>query len=148
MSGKSFFIADGFIIAPDRRCDPGPLPFSTSAIGTSPSESSTASSSASSCDSRIAHASPPGPPPTPAAPTSLGSSAGSSGGPTNALSESTGGGNSIGAVLIPRSAALLGLHCLGQLGHDLVEVADHAEVGELEDRGVRVLVDRHDVLGV
>ena len=38
-SGNSFFIAEGFIIAPDSRCDPGPLPFSTSAIGTSPSDS-------------------------------------------------------------------------------------------------------------
>ena len=38
----------GFIIAPDSRCEPGPLPFSTSAIGTSPSDSSSVSSSASS----------------------------------------------------------------------------------------------------
>ena len=42
--------------------------------------------------------------------------------------------------------ALLGLHGLGQLRQDLVQVADDAEVGELEDRGVRVLVDRDDVL--
>ena len=35
---------------------------------------------------------------------------------------------------------------LGELGDDLVQVADDPEVGELEDRGVRVLVDRHDVL--
>src|SRR5262245_66612616 len=33
---------------------------------------------------------------------------------------------------------------LGQLRHDLVQVADDAEVAELEDRGVRVLVDRDD----
>ena len=42
--------------------------------------------------------------------------------------------------------ALLGLDRVGQLGDDLVEVADDPEVGELEDRRVRVLVDRHDVL--
>ena len=30
------------------------------------------------------------------------------------------------------------------LGHDLVQVADDAEVGEVEDGGVRVLVDRDD----
>src|ERR1700729_3672622 len=44
------------------------------------------------------------------------------------------------------SAALLGLDRVGQLGHDLVQVADDPEVGELEDRRVRVLVDRDDVL--
>src|SRR5439155_20529672 len=33
---------------------------------------------------------------------------------------------------------------LGQLRDDLVQVADDAEVGELEDRRVRVLVDRDD----
>ena len=43
-------------------------------------------------------------------------------------------------------AALLRLDRLGQLRDDLVEVADHAEVAELEDRGVLVLVDRQDVL--
>ena len=97
-SGNSFFIAVGFIIAPDSRCEPGPLPFSTSAIGTSPRDSSSASSSARSCESRIAHASPAGPPPTIATPTSIRSSSGSVGAPTNSFSESTGGGNSIGAV--------------------------------------------------
>src|SRR5262245_1872210 len=35
---------------------------------------------------------------------------------------------------------------LGELRDDLVEVADDAEVGELEDRRVRVLVDRDDRL--
>ena len=43
-------------------------------------------------------------------------------------------------------SALLGLDRLGQLGDDLVQVAHDAEVGELEDRRVRVLVDRDDVL--
>ena len=43
-------------------------------------------------------------------------------------------------------AALLGLHSLGQLGQDLVQVTDDPEVGEFEDRRVRVLVDRDDVL--
>src|SRR5439155_4760216 len=36
------------------------------------------------------------------------------------------------------------LHELGQLRDDLVQVADDSEVGELEDRCVRVLVDRDD----
>src|ERR671915_1079453 len=138
-------MAEGFIIAPESRCEPGPLPFSTSAIGTSPSDSSTASSSASSWVSLIAQASPAGPPPTIATPTSIRSSSASTGGPTNSLAESTGGGNSIGAVL---TSALLGLHRVGQLGQDLVQVAHHPEVRELEDRRVRVLVDRDDVLRV
>src|SRR4051812_12739669 len=146
MSGNSLRIADGFIMAPDSRCEPGPLPFSTSATGTSPSDSISASSSASSWVSRIAQASPAGPPPTITTPTSIRSSSGSVGAPTNSRSESTGAGNSTGAVLTRGSSALPGLHGLGQLGQDLVQVADHAEVGELEDRGVRVLVDRHDVL--
>src|SRR4051795_3036362 len=42
--------------------------------------------------------------------------------------------------------ALAGLHRLGQLRQDLVEVADDAQVGELEDGRVGVLVDGHDVL--
>jgi hypothetical protein len=74
------------------------LPFSTSATGTSPSDSVSASSSASSWVRRIAQASPAGPPPTIATPTSIRSSSGSVGGPTNSFAESTGGGNSIGAV--------------------------------------------------
>src|SRR5215216_1584457 len=115
------------------------------ATGTSPSFSASSGSSSSSCSSRIAHASPAWPPPTMATPTSIRSSSGSVGGPTNSLAGSTGGGNWLGATLMPL-AALLGLHGLRQLGHDLVEVADDPEVGELEDRGVGVLVDRHDVL--
>src|ERR687895_1192350 len=145
-SGNSRFIADGRIIAPDSRCEPVVLPFSTSAIGTSPSDSSIASSSASSCVRRIAQASPAGPPPTITTPTSIRSSSGSVGGPTNSFAESTGGGNSTGAVLTFLS--LFRLHGVCELRQDLVEVADHAEVRELEDRGVRVLVDRDDVLGV
>src|SRR5436189_6478819 len=46
----------------------------------------------------------------------------------------------------PASAALLRLYGLRQLRQDLVEVADDAEIGELEDRRVRVLVDGEDVL--
>src|SRR5436853_5778312 len=37
---------------------------------------------------------------------------------------------------------------LGQLGHDLEQVADQADVGDLEDRGVLVLVDRDDGLRI
>src|SRR5215204_5894234 len=86
-----------------------------------------------------------------ATPTSMRSSSASVAGPMNSPTGSTGGGNWLGAIRplladIARSAALAGLHGLGELGDDLVEVADHPEVGELEDRGVRVLVDRDDVL--
>src|SRR6516165_10196806 len=41
---------------------------------------------------------------------------------------------------------LLRLDRLGQLRQDFVEIADDPEVRELEDRRVRVLVDRDDVL--
>src|SRR4051812_30659918 len=121
------------------------------ATGTSPRRSVRSGSSSSSCSSRIAHASPAWPPPTIATPTSMRSSSGSVGGPMNSSAGSTGGGYSLGATSRPLDdtalAPLAGLHGLGELGHDLVEVADDAEVGELEDRGVGVLVDRHDVLG-
>src|SRR5207248_4782288 len=40
--------------------------------------------------------------------------------------------------------SLAGVDELGQLRDDLVHVADDAEVAELEDRRVRVLVDRDD----
>src|SRR5215203_6292302 len=123
------------------------------ATGTSPSFSWSSGSSSSSCSSRIAHARPAWPPPTIATPTSMRSSSASVGGPMNSAAGSTGGGNWIGATArspllldIGGSASLAGLHGLGELGHDLVEVADDPEVGELEDRGVRVLVDRDDVL--
>src|SRR5688572_15117609 len=139
-------MADGSIIAPDIRCEPGPLPFSTSATGTSPSRSISFSSSEISCMSRIAHDSPAGPPPAITTPTSIRSSSGSVGAVTNSSPESTPGRNSAGVVAIGGSAALLGLDRLGQLGDDLVQVAHDAEVGELEDRRVRVLVDRDDVL--
>src|SRR3954447_9950369 len=141
-------MADGCIIAPLSRCEPGVRPFSIRATGTSPSCSSSRSSSASSCISRFAHASPAGPPPTIAIPTSIRSSAASSKAPMNSFSDSTGGGNSIGAIPVAMagSAALLRLDRVGELGDDLVQISDHTEVGELEDRRVLVLVDRDDVL--
>src|SRR5687768_16224125 len=46
-----------------------------------------------------------------------------------------------------RSGTLPRPHQLRKLGDDRVQVADDAEVGELEDRRVRVLVDRDDSLG-
>src|SRR4051812_15720725 len=133
-------------MAPDSRCEPVVLPFSISATGTSPSCSVSCSSSARSCINRIAQARPAGPPPTIATPTSMRSSSGSVGGPTYSLAESTGGGNSIGATAMAWLCPLLGLHRSGQLRQDLVQVTDDAEVGELEDRRVLVLVDRDDVL--
>src|SRR4051795_11783327 len=146
MSGNSLVNALGRMMPPDNRCEPGVLPFSIRATGTSPSASASCGASSSSCISRIAQARPAGPPPTIATPTSIRSSSGSTGGPTNSFAESTGGGYSIGAV--DTALALLRLHRVGELGQDLVEVPDDAEVGELEDRRVRVLVDRDDVLGV
>src|SRR4051794_16551475 len=131
-------------MAPLSRCEPVVLPFSMRATGTSPSSSASCGSSSSSCIRRTAHASPAGPPPTITTPTSIRSSSGSVGAPTNSLPESMGGGNSAGVTAT--SAALLRLHGLGQLRQDLVEVADDAEVRELEDRRVLVLVDRDDVL--
>src|SRR3954467_8699356 len=115
------------------------------ATRTSPRRSIVSGSSASSCSSRLAVASPAVPPPTMATPTSIRSSSASSSRLMNSSTGLTGGGNSLGATAI-RSAALLRLDGLGELGQDLVQVAHDAEVGELEDRSVRVLVDRDDVL--
>src|SRR5205807_9547736 len=68
----------------------------------------------------------------------------------NSLTGSTGGGYSLGACWPLTEAIALGrllrLDRFGQLGQDLVQVADDPEVGELEDRRVRILVDRDDVL--
>src|SRR5687767_9459818 len=134
------------MLAPETLWAPQALPFSSTATGISPSVSVSSGSSSSSCMSLFAHASPAGPPPTITIPASRRSSSGSVGGPTTS-SGSNGGGNFAGATaMVPGSAALLGLHGLGQLGQDLVQVADDPEVAELEDRRVRVLVDRDDVL--
>src|SRR3954468_4611551 len=152
MSGNSSRRPDGRIIAPDRLCAPHALPFSTTATGTSPRRSSSSGSSARRWSSRFAHARPAGPPPTIATPTSIRSSSSSSSRLMNSCVESTGGRYAAGitrpfdAPAIPRSAALPRLHGLGELRDDLVEVADDPEIGELEDRGVAVLVDRDDVL--
>src|SRR4051795_5491499 len=130
------------MLAPESRCAPATLPFSITATGTSPSFSVSSGSFSRSCSSLLAQARPAGPPPTIATPTSIRSSSASVGGPTNSAASSTGGGNCDGATL----ATALCLHCLGQLRDDLVQVAHDAEVAELEDRRVRVLVDGHDVL--
>src|ERR671914_672842 len=82
---KSRRSARGFTTAPESMCEPGALPFSRTATGTSP-----------------------------------------------------------GLTAIGLSAALPLAHELRQLRHDRVQVADDAEVGVLEDRRVRVLVDGDD----
>src|SRR5690242_10719798 len=133
------------MFAPESRCAPATLPFSITATGTSPSFSVSSGSFSSSCRSLLAQASPAGPPPTIATPTSIRSSGASVGGPITSL-ESNGGGNSLGAtagIWTPfgwgpsrSSAAPLGLDRLGQLRDDFVQVADDAEVRELEDRRV------------
>ena len=46
-----------------------------------------------------------------------------------------------------RSSSVASPDELGQLGQDLLDVADHGHVGEVEDRCVRVLVDRDDRAG-
>ena len=46
-----------------------------------------------------------------------------------------------------RSGPLAPGDLLGELRHDLEQVAHHAEVGKLEDRRLGVLVDHHDGLG-
>ncbi len=131
----------GFTTAPERRCEPGCLPFSSTATGTSPSRSA---SSGLLLD-QLAE-------------------------PDRAGEAGRPGADDEDADLDPlvrrirrlrdvvrasRTAAgscsagssLAGVDQLGQLGHDLVHVADHAEVAELEDRRVRVLVDRDDRAG-
>src|SRR5215204_2416244 len=135
-SGNSARIALGFITPPESWWAPATRPFSITATGTSPSDSVSAGSSSRSWSSRIAQARPAWPPPTIATPTSMRSSSASVGGPMNSAAGSTGGGNWIGATArspllldIGGSASLAGLHGLGELGHDLVEVADDPEVG-------------------
>src|SRR5438309_1442761 len=152
-SGNSSSSGAGRTTAPERLCPPHVFAFSITATGTSPSRSIVSGSSARSCSRRLAHDSPAVPPPTIATPTSISSSSASRPRLMNSLRESTGGGKAAGAtfpLLEPpwpdMSASLLGLHSLGELGKDLVEVADDAEIGEFEDRRVRVLVDRDDVL--
>src|SRR3990167_2460684 len=86
---KSVRSARGLTTAPERRCEPGCLPFSSTATGTSPSFSARVGLSSSSWPRRIAQE-------------------------------------------------------LGELRDDLVEIADDPKVGEVEDRRVRVLVDRND----
>src|SRR5205807_7124418 len=139
----------GRMTAPDSEWPPHTLAFSITATGTSPSFSISSGSSPRSWSRRFAQASPAVPPPTIATPTSISSSSGSSPRLMNSLWESTGGGNAAGATLPLRSlisARPPRLHGLCELGQDLVQVADDAEVGEFEDRRVRVLVDRDDVL--
>src|SRR3954452_4950111 len=150
-SGKRSCSAWGRMIAPDRLCPPQVLAFSMTATGTSPRRSIVSGSSASSWSSRLAVARPAVPPPTIATPTSMRSSSASRSRLMNSFCVSTGGGYAAGTTrLLPFASgialALAGLHRLGELGEDLVEVADDAEVGELEDRRVGVLVDGHDVL--
>src|SRR6266550_2052259 len=146
MPGKSCRSARGLTTAPERRCAPGALPFSTTATGTSPRRARRSGRSSKSCARRIAAARPAGPAPTISAPTSIRSSVGSEGSATNS-SGSKGGGKSAGRTVI-RSSALPRLHQLGQLGNDLVHVADDAEIGVLEDGSVRILVDGDDRAGV
>src|ERR1700754_752313 len=51
-------------------------------------------------------------------------------------------------LIMTRYSALLLFHRGSQLGHDLEEITHDAVVGNLEDRGFLVLVDRNDGLAV
>src|SRR5215211_7014206 len=51
-------------------------------------------------------------------------------------------------LIMTRYSALLLFHRGSQLGHDLEEIAHDAVVGNLENRGFLVLVDRDDGLAV
>ena len=51
-------------------------------------------------------------------------------------------------MLFTGGISLGSLDLLDQLGNDLVQIADDAVGGDVEDRGVLVLVDSDDVLGV
>src|SRR5689334_1533504 len=51
-------------------------------------------------------------------------------------------------LIMTRYSALLLFHRGSQLGHDLEEIAHDAIVGNLEDRGFLVLIDRNDGLAV
>src|SRR5215218_4103635 len=175
MPGKSWRKARGLTTAPERRCAPGALPFSTTAIGTSPRRSRVAGRSSRSWARRIAAERPAGPAPTTRAPTSIRSSGGSEGSVMNS-SGSKGGGKSAGRTVIPlaspsrarsarerspawgkpcfshgppsfsgaSSGAALRSDQFRQLGHYLMHVSDDAEIGVLEDRGIRILVDGDD----
>src|SRR3978361_2051727 len=59
-SGNSSWKGPGFITAPDRLCAPHTLPFSITATGTSPRDSSSSSSAASRCSRRVGHRTPGG----------------------------------------------------------------------------------------
>ncbi len=43
-------------------------------------------------------------------------------------------------------ASAAGFECFDELGENLVDVADYAQIGNTEDRGFFVLVDGDDVL--
>ena len=100
----------------------------------------TSGCSSSSWPSLTAQASPPGPPPTIRIPTSMRSSGTSVGGPIARLAERRREVGRADALHRP----IAGPQELGELRRDLLEVADDAEVGEVENRSVRVLVDRDD----
>ena len=129
----------GLTTAPESRCEPGALPFSSTATGTSPSRAAVSGFSSISCPSRIAAASPAGPAPTirnrPRCARRPGRSAAAIASARRPRRREVGGPNAH-----DRARA----NELGQLRDDLVQVADDAEVGELEDRRVRILVDRDD----
>src|SRR5699024_12355181 len=43
-----------------------------------------------------------------------------------------------------RASALATVHLFGELGGDVEQITDNAEVRDLEDRRLRILVHRHD----
>ena len=140
---KSRRSARGFTTAPESRCEPGCLPFSSTRdrhvaepLRARPGRSS------SSWPSRIAHASPAGPAADDQDADLDALVRRSVGAATTSVArerrrEVGGAGRSHRARLRARTSSV-------ELRDDLVQVADDAEVGEVEDRRVRVLVDRDD----
>ena len=128
----------GLSTAPESRCAPGAFPFSSTATGTSPSAAAVSGSSAAAAGRagsrprarparRRRPARRPRSRPRPSARRS----------PRRRPRRRVVGRPHAHELRRSRTSSR-------QLRHDLVQVADDAEVGELEDRRVRVLVDRDD----
>ena len=156
MSGNSSCSGAGRMTAPDRLCPPQVLRLlDRPRPGPRRGAPSVSGSSASSCSSRLAHARPAVPPPTIATPTSMSSSSASS----PRLMNSLGGVDRRRVRRRDRPSVavraghrdqppFLAFTASVSLGRILFRSPTIAEVGELEDRRVRVLVDRDDVLRV
>src|SRR3989475_6996486 len=150
-SGNSSRKARGFTTAPERECSPRDSAFSSTPILTSvPSRWARRASS-------IAQARPAGPAPTIRTSSSIRSPAPSA--PSFRISRSSGSGGwycagrnrspgPSGTPLgLPAPSAMGLFYFFGEFGNDLEQIPHDSVVRHLEDRGVFVLVDRHDDFG-